>query len=331
MVAKGWEFVEKNQDRISHLVMDMLTFSKEREPEMHPSDINAVAGDVCELMQSRAADFGVTLVFEPMVPIPKLTFDPEGLHRAILNVVSNAIDAADPRNRRDEPEEEEEFQDDAASIFSESTAAETVESVPAVGGPLDPSIGSGPGSKGPGSQGPDSKGLGSKGSGLKSSGSGTGGSKAGGSKAGGSGTKSPPRVDVRTAYDPVRALVQVVVEDNGGGIPPDALEHIFSLFVSNKGSRGTGLGLPVSQKILKEHGGKIDVESTWGKGARFTLEMPAVPVDATRDLEAFKDAGESAGAGSGLAKAAGGSGTGSGVVKEPAQPKEAGGSGTNAN
>jgi signal transduction histidine kinase len=311
MVAKGWEFVEKNQERISHLVMDMLTFSKEREPEMHPADINTVAGDVCELMQSRAAELGVTLAFEPMTPIPKLTFDPEGLHRAILNVVSNAIDACDPRNRRDEPEVEEDFEDDAASIFSESSAAETVESVPVAGGP-------GPGSKGPGFKGTDSKGPGSKGS----------GSKGPGSKTGGSGAKSTPHVEVRTVYDPVRSVVQVVVDDNGGGIPPDALEHIFSLFVSNKGSRGTGLGLPVSQKIMKEHGGRIDVESEWGRGARFTLEMPAVPVDATRDLEAFKEAGENAAGGSGLGKPSGGSGTGSGVAKEAGLSKEAGGSGT---
>jgi len=212
-----------------------------------------------------------------MVPIPKLTFDPEGLHRAILNVVSNAIDACDPRNRRDEPEEEEEFADDAASIFSDAEGAETVERNRPTGG------------------------------------SGAGGSGAGGSGAGGSGPKSPPRVEVRTVYDPVRTLVQVVVDDNGGGIPPDALEHIFSLFVSNKGSRGTGLGLPVSQKIMKEHGGRIDVESQWGRGARFTLEMPAVPVDVTRDLEAFKEGGEGAGGGSGPANAVGGSGTGSGV------------------
>jgi signal transduction histidine kinase len=295
MVGKGWEFVEKNQERISHLVMDMLTFSKEREPEMQPADINAVTGDVCELMQSRATDLGVTIHFDPQTPIPKLTFDPEGLHRAILNVVSNAIDACDPRNRRNEPEEEEEFTDDAASIFSDSTVADTVEQVRPAG-----EAGSGEGESGSGGSGAGGSGSGARGS---------------GSKSGGSGMRSPPRVDVRTVYDPVRALVQVVVEDNGGGIPPEALEHIFSLFVSNKGSRGTGLGLPVSQKILKEHGGRIAVASEPGRGARFTLEMPAVPVDATRDLEAFKEGGDGAG-GSGLGTAPAGSGTGSGLGKE---------------
>ena len=56
IVSKGWAIVDKNQDKISNLVMDMLSFSKEREPEMVPADINSVVTDVVELMQSRAAD-----------------------------------------------------------------------------------------------------------------------------------------------------------------------------------------------------------------------------------------------------------------------------------
>ena len=54
------------------------------------------------------------------------------------------------------------------------------------------------------------------------------------------------------------------------------LDKIFTLFVSHKGGRGTGLGLPVSQKIVKEHGGEIRVTSQVGKGSQFTIELPAV-------------------------------------------------------
>ncbi|MEK6247641.1 MAG: FHA domain-containing protein, partial [Planctomycetales bacterium] len=53
VVQKGWHIVEKNQGRISNLVMDMLTFSKEREPELIPTVLNDVVGEVIELMQSR--------------------------------------------------------------------------------------------------------------------------------------------------------------------------------------------------------------------------------------------------------------------------------------
>ena len=56
----------------------------------------------------------------------------------------------------------------------------------------------------------------------------------------------------------------------------EEVEKMFTLFVSKKGSRGTGLGLSVSQKICKEHGGQIIVESEPGQGSRFALEIPTV-------------------------------------------------------
>jgi hypothetical protein len=55
---------------------------------------------------------------------------------------------------------------------------------------------------------------------------------------------------------------------------PETLSRIFNLFVSTKGSRGTGLGLTVSRKILKEHHGEIHAESRLGEGSTFTLEFP---------------------------------------------------------
>ncbi|MCC6492475.1 MAG: ATP-binding protein, partial [Pirellulales bacterium] len=83
------------------------------------------------------------------------------------------------------------------------------------------------------------------------------------------------RVIVTARYDEQAKVAQIVVEDNGAGIAPDDLEAIFSVFVSRKGGRGTGLGLPVTRKILEEHGGQVRVESTVGRGSRFTLELPA--------------------------------------------------------
>ena len=53
-MRKGWGIVEKNQERISTLVMDMLTFSKEREPVPEPANLNELVADVVELMKTRA-------------------------------------------------------------------------------------------------------------------------------------------------------------------------------------------------------------------------------------------------------------------------------------
>ena len=69
--------------------------------------------------------------------------------------------------------------------------------------------------------------------------------------------------------------VQLVVEDNGPGIPPERLERIFQPFFSTKLTRGgTGLGLSISYDIVRRHGGTMKVDSTPGEGTRFTIELP---------------------------------------------------------
>ncbi len=93
MVANGWRIVEKNQNRISDLVLDMLTFSKEREPNLATEDINAVMADVVELMHGRASELGAKLFWTPGEGISPFLFDAEQIHRAVTNIVTNAIDA----------------------------------------------------------------------------------------------------------------------------------------------------------------------------------------------------------------------------------------------
>ena len=80
---------------------------------------------------------------------------------------------------------------------------------------------------------------------------------------------------VRTAAD--RAVLEV--EDNGGGIPEDALPHIFERFyrVDKARSRqmgGTGLGLSIVHAICSTHGGEVAVDSAEGHGSRFTVRLP---------------------------------------------------------
>jgi PAS domain S-box-containing protein len=64
------------------------------------------------------------------------------------------------------------------------------------------------------------------------------------------------------------------VADNGSGIDYEIKKKIFTTFFTTKGGEGTGLGLLTTRKIVQEHGGKIVVDSTPGRGARFLMEFP---------------------------------------------------------
>ena len=64
------------------------------------------------------------------------------------------------------------------------------------------------------------------------------------------------------------------VIDNGVGVPPGMMSHMFELFHSTKGNRGTGLGLAVAKKIIDEHDGSIAVKSRQGVGTTFTIRLP---------------------------------------------------------
>ncbi|HEX3150618.1 MAG TPA: ATP-binding protein [Gemmataceae bacterium] len=182
LLHKGWRLVEKNQGKIHDLVMDMLSFSKEREPAIENTDLNHVIDDVIDVVSGRASDKGVELDVRPSPTLPLVPADPDGIHRAVLNVVINALDAVEELDT--------------------------------------------------------------------------------------------PYVGVQTLLEPGGQWVRIVVLDHGPGIPAEKVADIFRPFVSSKGSRGTGLGLPVSRKIFREHGGDIVVESKIGKGSKFIMRLP---------------------------------------------------------
>jgi signal transduction histidine kinase len=193
IVRRGWTIVEKNQTRIYNMVMDMLSFSKDREPALEPADLNETVGEVFELMQPRAEELGVRLNWQPGENLSRVMIDPEGIHRAVLNIVTNAIDASEGS--------------------------------------------------------PDA------------------------------------RVDIRTEWDASQSLARILIADNGPGIDEADIPSLFQIFASTKGSSGTGLGLPVSRKIIREHGGKIVVQSRLGQGATFLIELPM-----SRDIDSSTEA-----------------------------------------
>jgi signal transduction histidine kinase len=182
LLKQGWKNIVKNQAKVYDLAMNMLSYSKEREPTIEPTDLNELAREVVELLAARAAELKVKLEARLEPNLPSCPADAEGIHRALLNVAGNALDAV----------------------------AEVAE----------------------------------------------------------------PRVVVTTALGS-DGWFRLQVRDNGSGIPADKLPDIFRPFVSTKGARGTGLGLAVCRKILREHGGDIEVKSQPGQGSLFTLRLPA--------------------------------------------------------
>ncbi len=188
VISKGWAIVQRNQERIGNLVMDMLSYSKDREPDLIRGDLRLMLDEVVELMLSRARESGVELHWQRPEQPMLVDFDSEAMHRSVLNVVTNAIDAAGQTQRAD-------------------------------------------------------------------------------------GTTG--RVVLSVELSQLKNFVRVLVTDNGAGIAEADMLRVFSPFESTKGSRGTGLGLPVSRKILREHAGDITLVSQVGAGTTFTLQWPA--------------------------------------------------------
>jgi len=78
--------------------------------------------------------------------------------------------------------------------------------------------------------------------------------------------------------------VRILVRDTGPGMPDDVKAKLFTVFFSTKGAKGTGLGLPVSRKIVEEHGGHLDVESELGKGTTFVISLPPTRASTGTDV-----------------------------------------------
>ena len=205
-VRRGWRIVDRNQERISNLVLDMLTFSKERKPQCVDADLNETVGDVVELMRSCAEEQDVKLTAALDRSMPEAWFDPDAMHRAILNLVTNAIDAASDYAKKVA---------EGSNLYEGSQLLEGIEHM-----------------------------------------------------------EFSACVNVVTRFTPKDGWIVDVI-DNGPGVAEEDRHQIFSLFESKKGARGTGLGLPVSAKIMNEHGGTIEVRTPdKGMGSCFRLQLP---------------------------------------------------------
>ncbi|MFW5637497.1 MAG: sensor histidine kinase, partial [Thermodesulfobacteriota bacterium] len=79
------------------------------------------------------------------------------------------------------------------------------------------------------------------------------------------------------------------IEDDGTGMDARTREKIFTLFFSSKSTQGTGIGLFVTQNIIRQHGGNIQVTSELGRGTRFSVTIPGRSPDSEAQPERPSD------------------------------------------
>lgn len=184
-LLQGWEMLKSNVDRIRNLSLNLLNFSKAAQMEFRLCDPNQPVREIVELMESRMQREGVTLETQLADDLKPIYLDPENIHRGLLNLVTNALDACT---------ETDECGDD------KTIRLETIK---------------------PGKWG-----------------------------------------------------VEYRVIDNCGGMDVKVKEKLFRTFFSTKGKRGSGIGLMLTHKIIKEHKGVIEVESEPGQGSQFRVRLP---------------------------------------------------------
>ena len=92
---------------------------------------------------------------------------------------------------------------------------------------------------------------------------------------------------------------QIIVEDTGIGMTPEFLDHLFDPYsretaFTSQSVSGTGLGMPIVKSLVQQMSGEISVESTLGKGTRFTVTLPFARADGEKKEPALPDAGTAA-------------------------------------
>lgn len=194
----GWDILKRNLDRIAQLTLNMLAYSSQKQVEYELQRVTGVIEDCVQLLEPMCQAKGVALIVDADPEMPPIPLDPSLLHQALMNLITNAIEAVEA-----------------------GTGAVTVRAV---------------------YHEPAGRRLG-----------------------------APAELAAQGAAP----WVEIVVIDNGPGIPKDRQRWIFEPFHSTKGLRGTGLGLAVTKRVVEAHAGRITLETEPGKGSAFRIALPA--------------------------------------------------------
>jgi len=181
----GWKTIKNNIKRVGDLTKDLLTYSKQREPEFEVCDPNEIANDVIDLVIDTAKSNSILISKELDTGIGEIVVDPQTIHRSLLNLINNAMDAC--------------VEDEDVSKEHE--------------------------------------------------------------------------VKIKT-YKTDNNMFCFEVNDNGCGMDEDIQKQLFNPMFSSKGGKGTGLGLLVTGKLIEEHNGVIETETSHGNGSTFRIKLP---------------------------------------------------------
>jgi PAS domain S-box-containing protein len=195
-LRSGWETIKRNIKRIGDLTQDLLTYSKQREPELENCSPHDIIHELLELLREFAESKNISISMEADNSIGWIKADPKTIHHSLLNIINNAIDAC--------------IEDENISKQHE--------------------------------------------------------------------------VKIRTFIDQDH-MICFEVADNGCGMDEETRNKLFTPMFSSKGGKGTGLGLLVTEKLIEEHKGFIEIETSPGAGSLFRVRLPYEKPDEVGGME----------------------------------------------
>jgi len=187
-LQQGWQMTRDNVQRMEQLALDLLNIGKPAIYDFKPTDPNRPLREVYQLMASQAVQADVRLAVSEDVNLRAVEMDFEAIHRCLLNLVTNALEAC-------------------ADLPAEC--------------------------------------------------------------------RGPQAATVEMAVTPTPAGIEYRVSDTCGGMDEPVRSKLFKGFVTTKGSRGTGIGLMLTRKIVDAHHGRIEVFTKKKSGTTFTICLPA--------------------------------------------------------
>jgi PAS domain S-box-containing protein len=101
-IEQGWEMVQRNIDRIRDMVLNILYYAKEREPNLEDVSAPDLAKEICDIVEARATEQNVTLVRDLDESAGKFQADPRALRALLINLIENSIDACRVDKKKDE-------------------------------------------------------------------------------------------------------------------------------------------------------------------------------------------------------------------------------------